>query len=453
VEQVLNKALAKKPETRYQQMSAMVQDLKALLENEARAGSEEDDIRRARPERGQPQEVSVPRVREPSGPVKLLVVDDEPDLELLVRQHFRKAIRAGEFEFAFAANGIEALEKLEADETLDIVLTDIRMPGMDGLAFLGRLPDLDRTVKAVVVSAYGDLGNIRTAMNRGAFDFLTKPIDFADLEATIAKTNRELNHYREASEARRRLSAMEQEMDAARRIQAAGAPRALPDPGALDRYVFTSPAREVGGDFHDLFLIGPETVGIVIGKVLGTGVGAAMFAAMNRALLKALALRGESPEAILGSVGRLLRSEGLNATSVTALVGVLDCGSGAFRYASAGHGAPYRLSAVGGAGADLLLGAGGPSLGSEDAVEYTAGQVTLEPGEGLFFYTDGIPEALDENRTLFSHERLRESLSRGAGSSPAEIVRGVIRDLDAFLGDAPQVEDLTAMAVRFRGGP
>jgi len=128
-------------------------------------------------------------------PAKILVVDDEPDLELLIRQRFRHHIRQQEWHFAFAHNGIEALEMLRADPGFDLVLTDINMPEMDGLTLLGELPALNSVLKAVVVTAYGDMGNIRTAMHRGAYDFLTKPIDFADLEVTITRTLEHVQQY------------------------------------------------------------------------------------------------------------------------------------------------------------------------------------------------------------------------------------------------------------------
>ena len=125
-------------------------------------------------------------------PHKILVVDDEPDLQVLMRQKFRRSIREGEFEFLFAHNGLEALEQLRGHPDITVVLTDINMPQMDGLTLLSELKTLNQSgahhAKAVVVSAYGDMDNIRTAMNRGAFDFLMKPIDFVDVEITIAKT-------------------------------------------------------------------------------------------------------------------------------------------------------------------------------------------------------------------------------------------------------------------------
>jgi class 3 adenylate cyclase/response regulator of citrate/malate metabolism len=119
---------------------------------------------------------------------KILVVDDEPDMELLITQRFRKQIREGLFSFVFANDGNQALEKLNEHIDINLMLTDINMPGMDGLTLLGKVKLLERPISALVVSAYGDIKNIRTAMNQGAFDFLTKPLDFQDFEITINKS-------------------------------------------------------------------------------------------------------------------------------------------------------------------------------------------------------------------------------------------------------------------------
>jgi class 3 adenylate cyclase len=136
----------------------------------------------------------------------ILVVDDEPDLEALVLQKFRKQIRDGAVNFLFARDGIEALQSIEARPDVDLVVSDINMPRMDGLSLLARLQEADDKKSTIIVSAYGDMSNIRTAMNRGAFDFLTKPIDFGDLELTINKT---IGHVEMMRDARRRQAEAE----------------------------------------------------------------------------------------------------------------------------------------------------------------------------------------------------------------------------------------------------
>jgi adenylate cyclase len=166
---------------------------------------------------------------------QILVVDDEPDMRALVLQKFRHQIRDGAISFLFASDGVEALAMLEANGDVDLVVADINMPRMDGLTLLQRLRESAENVSTIIVSAYGDMNNIRTAMNRGAFDFVTKPIDFADLEKTIAKT---LRHVGALREARRRQSAAE---------------RAY---AALSRYFSPNLAQRLAGDTDTIDLGG-----------------------------------------------------------------------------------------------------------------------------------------------------------------------------------------------------
>ncbi|RYY00976.1 MAG: adenylate/guanylate cyclase domain-containing response regulator [Gammaproteobacteria bacterium] len=133
--------------------------------------------------------------------IKILVVDDEPDLESLIRQKFRKKIREEEYEFVFAPNGKIALEQMQVQPDISIVLSDINMPEMDGLTLLTQLGEKSPLTKAVMVSAYGDMPNIRTAMNRGAYDFVCKPVDFVDLEMTMEKTIRHVAQIQETLKA------------------------------------------------------------------------------------------------------------------------------------------------------------------------------------------------------------------------------------------------------------
>ena len=128
---------------------------------------------------------------------KILVVDDEADLELLIKQKFRRKIRENVYEFLFANNGQEALDRITENPDTDVILSDINMPVMDGLTLLTHTHAEHPGMKTVIVSAYGDLGNLRTAMNRGAFDFVVKPVDFADLELTIEKTAEQVRQLRD----------------------------------------------------------------------------------------------------------------------------------------------------------------------------------------------------------------------------------------------------------------
>lgn len=145
--------------------------------------------------------------------VKILVADDEADIEILIKQKFRQKIREQQYEFIFAVNGNDALEKIKLHPDVDIVLSDINMPEMDGLTLLSRLGESNPLIKSVIVSAYGDMDNIRTAMNRGAFDFITKPINFEDLSVTMEKTIKQCIQIRETLKAVRENSILKMYVD------------------------------------------------------------------------------------------------------------------------------------------------------------------------------------------------------------------------------------------------
>ncbi len=177
----------------------------------------------------------------------ILVVDDEPDLEALVQQRFRRQIRGGEFGFRFAHDGIEALDMIANGDDLDMVLSDINMPRMDGLTLLQKIQETADPLSTVIVSAYGDMANIRTAMNRGAFDFLTKPIDFADLETTIRKTLAHIERLREAK--RRQTEAERAHALLSRYFSPNLAERLASDPEAVD---LGGQRREITSLFTDI---------------------------------------------------------------------------------------------------------------------------------------------------------------------------------------------------------
>lgn len=383
--------------------------------------------------------------------VRILVVDDEPDLELLVRQRFRRQVREGRFEFLFAQNGSEALKKLEQEEDVNLVLSDINMPVMDGLTLLRKLDGIDRLLKAVIVSAYGDMENIRTAMNLGAFDFVTKPIDFQDLETTIDKTLKQIQAVKEAVEARERLDAIRQELSIAARIQLSMLPATFPPfPQRRDIDLFASmtPAREVGGDFYDFFLVDDNRLGFVIGDVSGKGVPAAIYMAVSRTLLRATALQGGSAGDCLRYTNDVLISQSDFAMFVTLFYGILHTRSGEVEYSIAGHNPPY-LFADG--DARMLDGKPGLLAGVIENTEYATYTVQLRPNQGILLYTDGVTEAIDAAENMFGEERLEASLRRSGGRPAQEIIDGLLDELREFTDCVPQFDDITMLAVRYLG--
>ncbi len=382
-----------------------------------------------------------------TSPVRLLVVDDEEDLELLIRQKFRRRIRKGEFDFVFARNGQEALEKLAENPDIHLVLSDINMPVMDGLALLSKLEDTNPDVQAVIVSAYGDMENIRTAMNRGAFDFVTKPINFDDLDITIEKT---LNHIRvleTAQEARDRLVVLKRELDVAQQVQMSALPKEVPSSETHDVQALMIPAREVGGDFYDFFPLSNELIGLVIADVSGKGIPAALFTLMTRTLLKGTARDSPSPADCLGLVNDLLAEDNETCIFITLFYGVFDLRDGVFRYSNGGHNPPRLVRSD--SRIEELPTTENLVLGIAPEHEYHNGEVRLAPGDALFLYTDGITEAQNVNNEEFGEERL-DAILAGLGQVPArEIVTTIVDEVRAFAGDAPQSDDITCIAMRF----
>ena len=382
--------------------------------------------------------------------VKILVVDDEPDLELLVRQKFRRHIRDKEFEFIFARHGGEALEHLQADPDIELVLTDINMPVMDGLTLLAQLGDLNPYLKAVIISAYGDMENIRTAMNLGAFDFLTKPINLDDLSRTIDKTVQQLRLIKQALQDHDQLLALQHELQIATHIQQSILPRRFPpfaERQEFDLYAEMIPAREVGGDFYDFFLLDDKRLGMVIGDVSGKGVPAALFMAASRTLVKSVAMSGVPAGDCLQRVNQLLASENDAMLFVSLFYGILHVHTGELAYCNAGHNPPYLLlhsGAVQALSAPRRL-----VLGIDADTPYSTESIFLRPGDGLLLYTDGITEAFNGAGEVFAEARLEACLQQAHGVAPHEIIRRVVRAVRAFAAGTPQSDDLAMLAVRY----
>ncbi len=381
-----------------------------------------------------------------------MVVDDEPDLEPLIRQKFRRQIRDGAYEFVFACNGLDALSKLIEFPEIGIILSDINMPEMDGLTLLTKLKELKNPgLKTVIVSAYGDMDNIRTAMNRGAFDFLTKPISFDDLEITISKTMDEILHVRKSQMEHDQLLIIRQDLNTAREIQAAILPKNFPPfPERTDFSLFASmiPAREVGGDFYDYFMIDNERLGFVIGDVSGKGVPAAIFMAVSRTLIRATGLKGIPPEECMNYVNSMLCNESVACMFVTVFYGILNARSGELQYVNCGHNPPFLIS--GGEVSKLSM-TGGTILGCIEGFNYRSSTIVMKPGDRLFLYTDGVTEAFNPDEIAYGEELLIQYLKCSYNADIQQLITDSMHEIEIFQGSAPQSDDITYLALEYRG--
>ncbi len=379
-------------------------------------------------------------------PYKILVVDDEPDLEPLMLQRMRRDIRKGQYEFVFAHDGNEALDCLAAHEDVDMILSDINMPGMDGLTLLEQVPKVDPEIRAVMVSAYGDMKNIRTAMNRGAFDFVTKPIDFEDLRVTIDRTLRHMAEWRDALATRDKLVAIQNELSVAQKIQLSVLPTEFPTSDDYQIDGRMEAAREVGGDFYDVLRLDNGKVGLAIADVSDKGVPAALFMMSTLTLLKGSAIGLGAPGAVLTEVNNLLEEENEAAMFVTLLYAVFNPSNGLLTYSNGGHNPPVIIHPDG--GSTLLPATEGIALGVAPDYEYDESSVTLSPGDTLVLYTDGVTEAMNAEGEEFGLDRLCRVLSESPSGSAKDTNSIIFDAVREFAGETPQSDDITCLTFR-----
>lgn len=385
---------------------------------------------------------------------KILVVDDEPDLQMLMMQKFRHKVKAKEYEFLFAENGIEALDVVSNHKDLSLVLSDINMPKMDGLTLLDKLQGLDRSdLKTVIVSAYGDMDNIRTAMNRGAYDFVTKPIDFKDLETTIEKTLSEIVKFLKSKEIEEQLEALNHDLDMAARIQQKILHQefpVFPEDERFDIFANMIAAKHVGGDFYDFFKFDDDRLAFFIGDVAGKGMPAAIYMAVCRTMLKAIGSEVADPAECIEKVNNMLIPESDISTFVTVFYGVIDLKTGELSYCNGGHNLPYIQSKEG--SVKELENVGGLLLGKFEGAPYEMTTVQLDPGDAVVTFTDGVTEAEDEGDGFFDEERVISYLEKHAAKSLESLVKGLFLEVMKFTGAAEQSDDITVLSVRY-GSP
>ncbi len=244
------------------------------------------------------------------------------------------------------------------------------------------------------------------------------------------------------------------ELNLAARIQASMLPHIFPpfpDRKEFDIYASMDPAKEVGGDFFDYFLIDRDHLGMIMADVSGKGVPAALLMMASKIILQSVAMLGQTPGEILTKTNEAVCSSNQAEMFVTVWAGILEIPTGKLTAANAGHEYPV-LKRVDG-DFEILKDKHGFVIGGMEGVRYTEYEIQLNPGDKLFLYTDGVPEATDADGELFGTERMVEALNREKDSSPEQVLQGVRRAVDAFVKDAEQFDDLTMLCLEYRGQP
>ncbi|UCF60053.1 MAG: SpoIIE family protein phosphatase [Anaerolineaceae bacterium] len=384
---------------------------------------------------------------------RILIVDDEP----LNIDYLEQELEDLDYEVFSARNGKEALELVES-QLPDMILLDIMMPIMDGFEVLAQLKSEKqwRDIPVVVISALSDMDNVVKGIELGAEDYLPKPFDPVLLQARI-KSGLEKKRFRDLE--RLYLKALERELEIGREIQTDFLPDEIPQPEGWKIASYFQAAREVAGDFYDVFHLDERRLGLVVGDVCDKGVGSALYMALFRSLLRVTSdltrfstgLEEKSFERLLKSsvefTNQYICSVHKSAMFASLFFGVLDPQSGSLSYINAGLDPPliFREGKV-----IAELKPTGPIVGGIEDVDFKVAEAQLKPDDILLLYTDGITDAQSGEGEEFGRENVL-AIAEEFSDSADSLINHIVLDLEAFIESAAQFDDITLMAVQRMG--
>jgi serine phosphatase RsbU (regulator of sigma subunit) len=390
------------------------------------------------------------------GPSKILIVDDEP----FNVDYLEQELEEMGYELFSATNGQEALESIYSHAP-DLVLLDIMMPVMDGFEVLSRLKaQVDtRDIPVIVISASNDLKSVVKGIKLGAEDYLPKPFEPALLSARIS-SSLEKKHLRDLQKLY--LKSLERELEIGHEIQMGFLPREIPPVEGWEIAAYFKSAREVAGDYYDVFILPDGNPMCVIGDVCGKGVGAALYMSLFRSLIRAtsnsdllIAPNGEMAHPNLQRLQNIItyinkyvfETHGHTSMFSTVFISILDNLEGKMSYINCGN-EPAILGAKD--GGMKLLWPTGPIVGVIPEAEFIACEIDMQPDDLALIYTDGITDALNSVEEAFGRDKLMSYLEseRGNRSSCSHLLGGLQDQLSQHMGNAAQFDDITMLAVK-----
>ncbi|MEX2642477.1 MAG: SpoIIE family protein phosphatase [Acetobacterales bacterium] len=377
---------------------------------------------------------------------RTLVFDHDPGTEGQIRTALSGYTARGRHDFVFARSDDEAVELIRSSPEPDIAVIDIDSPDSVGLKLFRALGETRIRIPRIALTTGDDIATVRRAMNEGAADFLTKPVNVEDLLQTIDRVYTTCEARRRAWRSEADLAALKREIDIAGELQQKVLPQAFPRTGGLDLFGRMRPAREMGGDFYDAFELEDGRIAMVVADVVGKGISAAFFMAVASTVLRGAAAHAGGPGACLAAANRQILRRQIPGMVVSAFCAVLDPRSWTLTCANAGHPLPYVVR--GRDRIEPIACAAGVVLGVEEASDYPDSTTNIAGGELVLCYTDGLTEARDPGREEFGDGRVRAFLAEHAGFGSEMIVRGLERRVREHVGDGTPFDDLTLLAVR-----
>lgn len=390
---------------------------------------------------------------------KILIVDDTPENIFVLMEALKH-----DYRIVAAKSGEKALEVAQKEPRPDLILLDVMMPGMDGYEVCERLAGIEETkaIPVVFVTALSEAGDEERGLALGAVDFITKPVNTTLVKARV-KNHLELKRYRDDLEAtvvertRELLETtaekekLESEIRVARALQMTMVPagRAAGEGGEWEIAAMINPAKAVGGDLYDYFMLDDGRLCFLMGDVSDKGIPAGLFMVKTGTLMRTEALRSGSPKDILTRVNRELCRDNDRCMFTTLVLGILDLATGDLSITSAGHTFPVMVSPR--RSTEFLMAPVATALGIDLGAKFSSLAVKVSPGDSILFYTDGITEAFNADLKDYGEMRILDVTSRNKTEGPADIVKALLDDVAEFVGDAPQSDDIAVLALRYRG--
>jgi len=375
---------------------------------------------------------------------KILVVDDERlNINVLVE------LLKDKYKMMAAKNGEQALKAVRSSNKPDLILLDIMMPDMDGYEVCRLLKEDPETkdIPVIFISAMSEVNDETKGFELGAVDYITKPISPAVVQARV-KTHLALQ---EATElVKQHSKRMEDELTVARDIQLSMVPKEFPVLEGIDIFARLEPAREVGGDLYDVFMIDNELLCLCVGDVSGKGAPAAIFMAMAKTLIKSYASSSDlSTASIMTRVNDELCEGNDENLFVTVFLSILNVRTGELKFTNAGHNFPYIIKD------DRSLitidEKHGPIVAAIDGLIYKEGSLTLEKNDTLFLFTDGVTESLNENEELYGETRLEDFLKDSNTKDVQATINNLVDDIYKFENGTAQTDDVTILSCFYSG--
>jgi serine phosphatase RsbU (regulator of sigma subunit) len=386
---------------------------------------------------------------------KILIVDDEPfNIDYLEQE-----LEDLGYATISASNGQEALDLISA-ESPDMILLDIMMPVMDGFEVLARLKSNDswRHIPVVIISAMSDMESVTKGIEMGAADYLPKPFDPTLLMARL-KASLEKKRLHDLEQ--KYLRGLERELEIGREIQADFLPNEILQPAGWEIATYFQAAREVAGDFYDVFQVSEHKIGLMLGDVVDKGVGAALYMALFRSLLRAAFSSAIFTNAsgdqntsendlvkllnkAVSFTNKYICNTHHSAAYATLFFGLLDLHAGELDYIDAGHEPPLILNQ---GEVRLMLQPTGPVLGMLEEMTFEVKNVQLQAGDTLIVYSDGVTDVQNDKGEMFGEDNYLKLLNQTAKSAES-LLEHIVSSLRDFIGETPQYDDITLLAVR-----